>query len=532
MKRCSELKFGFIDAQRYLQDPDDPLSEFFRRSFYKSTHLAKAVDPDIYFLLGEKGTGKTAYAVYASLFMKDEYNADCEFFDKNDFTRFIEVASNLSIEKSQYSTLWVFIFLILFVQRLDMRFTCPANGHARNLIDAVREINLAGYARTISQCIETAAEIDAVFASFVEQSGLKVPKHMISSAKPAFKMTRLIDLCIESLGALDSTSQFTVFVDGLDVRPDEVAYPDYLNVVSSICNSVWVLNATQLARIPPSFKISLLLRPDIFEAVPFQNRGPKLQNHAHLVEWSAFYRTYQESEIFKFTDLVLLSQQDDKTDLHPGDTWSRYFPFKIESRVSEIGDDPFILFLRHSFYKPRDIIKYLSLMRDLYNQPSHSDAREFGSDVFDDREIRREFSSYLLQEIRDQLSFYYTNDEYQQFLDFANGFLGPHVDKRTRVVTYDAFESAHAEYLAYNKKNSIKTVPSFATADITLQFMFDLNVLGYYEERTLRSGDKRVFTNYSFRQRSFANLRPKVPTGRRYVMHYGVAKSLFVELGP
>src|SRR5207248_9997606 len=138
---------------------------------------------------------------------------------------------------------------------------------------------------------------------------------------------------------LSSELQCALCIDGLDVRPDEVSYLDYLNVVSRICNSIWLVNATQLARISPSLKIVLLLRPDIFEAVPFQNRGPKLQNHAHLVEWSAQYNRYEESEIFKFTDLVLFSQQDTSQRLGPGDTWSYYFPFKVESRVRDDGDD-------------------------------------------------------------------------------------------------------------------------------------------------------------------------------------------------
>ena len=199
MKKCSELKFGFIDARRYLQSPDDPLAEFFRRSFYKSSHLERAVDPDLYFLLGEKGTGKTAYAVYASLFMKNEYNAECEFFDTNDFTRFIEVASSLGIEKSQYSTVWVFIFLILLLQKLDMRAPVSSNDPLRHLLSAIKTINLGGYAKTVSQCIETAAEVTTLFSLYAELADIKLPTHVLTGAKPSFKMTRLIDICIEGL---------------------------------------------------------------------------------------------------------------------------------------------------------------------------------------------------------------------------------------------------------------------------------------------------------------------------------------------
>ena len=157
--------------------------------------------------------------------------------------------------------------------------------------------------------------------------------------------------------------------------------------------------------------------------------------------------------------------------------------------------------MRHSFYKPRDIIKYLTLMGKSYKTPERAQLVSFKKEIFDERSITKDYSSYLMQEIRDQLSFYYTNSEYQQFLDFNNGYLGKFLDKRERTVSYEDFLTAHSEYLAYNLRNGIQTVPTFSTADQTLQFMFDLNVLGYTETKVFRDGNVRKFSNYSFVQR-------------------------------
>ena len=142
-------------------------------------------------------------------------------------------------------------------------------------------------------------------------------------------MNSVIDSLANGLAALSNTLQQTIFFDGLDVRPEDVSYPDYLEVVASICNAIWIVNATQLAKLPSSIKLTLLLRPDIIEAISFQNRGPKIQHHGHLVEWSTDYREYRSSEIFKFTDLVLYSQQDHTTPVNPGDTWNSYFDFTV-----------------------------------------------------------------------------------------------------------------------------------------------------------------------------------------------------------
>ena len=63
IKPFSELKFGYADATMYSQKGD---KEFFNKFFYRNAHLDRLCQNEISFLIGEKGTGKTAYAVYLS----------------------------------------------------------------------------------------------------------------------------------------------------------------------------------------------------------------------------------------------------------------------------------------------------------------------------------------------------------------------------------------------------------------------------------------------------------------------------------
>ena len=63
MKKIEDLNLGFSDAQNYAQRANKQmLSEI----FVKNAYLTKLLRPNIYYLIGEKGTGKTAYAVYLS----------------------------------------------------------------------------------------------------------------------------------------------------------------------------------------------------------------------------------------------------------------------------------------------------------------------------------------------------------------------------------------------------------------------------------------------------------------------------------
>ena len=61
MKKIGELNLGFSDAQNYARRDN---KKMFNDIFVKNYFLEKIINPNTYFLIGEKGTGKTAYSVY------------------------------------------------------------------------------------------------------------------------------------------------------------------------------------------------------------------------------------------------------------------------------------------------------------------------------------------------------------------------------------------------------------------------------------------------------------------------------------
>lgn len=534
MKKIKDLRVGELDAQYYLRNPDSAATELFRRAFYKSVHLQKLHDPDTYFFIGEKGTGKTSYTAYSLLFMQEEFKASSAFFNADDFALFKEVAIQLGVTQSQYPSLWNFVFIVLLLDGASQRYEFKAEGPIRSFLQAASDVSFGAKFNNFERALKLLGDASEIFSAYAEYAGLNFNQKRMELAAPNFKIDRMIDDCIGELAEYGEDYQFCLFVDSIDVRPEQLEYSDYLEIVTGLCNGAWVLNATQLSRISPSFKVVLMLRPDIFEAVPFQNRSTKLATHAHLVDWSTRYNVYRDSELFKMTDWLFHVQQSESNRARQGDTWNAYFPFRVDSRISDEGDDPFVLFLRHSFYKPRDIVKYLELMCEAYSNDERGERESFSDDVFSDRDIRQEFSNYLLLEIQDQAQFYYSMEEWQQFKDFNDGYLTRVINKRRRNFDYEGFVGSHKSFIEENRRNNRQTPETFQTADTLLQFMFDLNIIGFQVTKMIKdrkTGERveRTFTNWSFRQRSFANLKPKVPTGSTYVMHYGVAKALFTD---
>ena len=62
MKDFHDLDFGYSDATNYRKSRKH--KDFFASIFIKDDKLEKLMREDTYFLIGDKGTGKTAYAVF------------------------------------------------------------------------------------------------------------------------------------------------------------------------------------------------------------------------------------------------------------------------------------------------------------------------------------------------------------------------------------------------------------------------------------------------------------------------------------
>jgi Cdc6-like AAA superfamily ATPase len=88
MKTIGELNLGFSDAQNYTQRANKDL---FNNIFVKNKFLDRLLYPSTYFLIGEKGTGKTAYSVFLSNNNYKENKTIVSFISATDYEKFYSV---------------------------------------------------------------------------------------------------------------------------------------------------------------------------------------------------------------------------------------------------------------------------------------------------------------------------------------------------------------------------------------------------------------------------------------------------------
>lgn len=261
-------------------------------------------------------------------------------------------------------------------------------------------------------------------------------------------------------------------------------------------------------------RVVLLMRPDIFNTLGLQNQNNKIRDNSVLLVWRTTFPTYRKSNIFNMVDTLLSVQQDEE--LKTGEAWDYYFPYD-SPKVNYKDNFPtsFINFLRHSYYRPRDIITMLSLLQENFIEQGSNINRVFSKKDFDEPNFKRKLAEYLLGEVKDHLSFYYSSADYELFLKFFEFLNGSYK------FSYIQYKFAFSYFDEYLTENSKKRPVFFETADIFLQFLYDLNVLCYMEETK-----SKPFFRWCFRERTLSNISPKVKTDSRYEIHQGIQKAL------
>ena len=526
MLSISQLDLGFNDAENYRRREN---KELFSRFFFRNSSLERLCEEKISFLIGEKGTGKTAYAVYLANSDYRNICASLKYIRETEYQKFVNIKKSENLQLSEYVSIWkVILYLLLSEQIIESQDKEPF----LRLFSPFRELYAAiddFYANAFSPEIIIALQFVEgyeVAAKLIATNSAEIGTGVSESLSRVEKKFQTNLLYIErkfesALRSLKLQNHFLLFVDGIDIRPSSIEFNDYLGCVKGLANAAWIINNDVFANIKDSkgrLRCVLLIRPDIFESVGLQNRNSKIRDNAVLLDWKTTYPQYRNSEIFQLIDRMLQVQQEQGEKSETGQCWDYYFSFDSFTDVGDQGfPTSFISFLRFSLFRPRDIITMMSILRDLFLERRRGEMERFTGDDFDDPEFRRRYSEYLLGEVKDHLSFYYAEDDYESFLKFFEFLNGKYK------FNYLEYTLAFSQYENFFERNKIQRPRFCETHDTFLQFLYDLNILCFIEDA---DGQHRPFISWCHRDRSSSNISPKVKTHRRYEIHYGITKGL------
>lgn len=522
MQKISKLSFGFSDAENYKRREN---KEFFNHAFIRNQSLEKLCQPSTSFLVGDKGTGKTAYSVYMVNNTYQNNLASIRYIRETEYQKFITLKKEKQLDLSDYSSIWkVIIYLLLAEQVYEKeggssffrKFT-----KFQALHDAIQEYYVHAFSPEIKYALQFIRESKLaaeLLSKYAKASGEQ--KESIAFSESRFQTNLLyIQKNFESaLGSIKLEKNHVLFIDGIDIRPSSIPYEEYLECIKGLANAVWEINNDFFPSIRDSkgrMRAVLLIRPDIFASLGLQNQNTKIRDNSVLLNWSTTYRDHRNSDLFQMADLLLQQQQQNKK-LNKGECWDHYFPFDTPSlNVQFEKSSSFVNFLRYALYRPRDIVTMLSMIQERTISKNISQ-EVFLQNDFDDGIFKRNYSDYLLGEVKDQLAFYYSDSDYENFLKFFEFLNG------NNTFTYDYYLKAFKKHENFISSSSGIHPRFMSSPEDFLQFLYDLNIICYKEQ--LENGKKHI--HWCFKDRTYSNLSPKVKLYETYEIFYGMSKAL------
>lgn len=518
-KSIASLNLGFSDAQNYTQRGN---KQMLSEVFVKNNYLTKLLNPNVYYLIGEKGTGKTAYAAYLSNSEYEKNKSVLKYISGTDYERFYELKRRNQIDVSGYADIWKTILLLLLAKSVTDKEKVVSAFNKNNLFElmqAIDEYYNQAFAPEIVCALKVVDKSEAVaklVSKYVEVGGNTGKTLEFSEQRLQMNLFYISKKFSECLGNLKLNKNLTLYIDGIDVRPSQIPYDEYLECIKGLATACWTLNTELFANVRDSkgqFRIVLLLRPDIFNSLNLQNATNKLADNAVYLEWRTTYTDYPTSNLHKMANKLLAYSQDNK---ESDGIWERYFDWKLPTSSSDKRehDTAFMEFLKISLSRPRDIQRILALIQEIMLERDLGSMTTFDYNAYNSDRFQNAYSEYFLSSLKDQLSFYYSEEDYKHFRKFFDFF-------DDAQFTYEEYKNAYNRYVDYILENA-KEIPQFVEdAKKFMQLLYDSNVITAIED------DGRYF-HFSYREKSPSNIAPEVPYGEniKYRFHYGLYKKV------
>jgi len=518
MKTISELNLGFSDAQNYSQRGNKQL---FSNIFVRNSYLEDLLNSNIYFLLGEKGTGKTAYATYLSNNEYKNTKGILKFISGTDYEKFYELKKKKQIDISGYVDIWKTILLLLLSKSInenDKIVSVFSKNQLDPLMAAIDDYYNKAFAPEIVNALKIADQSEVVaklICRYAEMGASQKSMREFTEQQFQMNLYYIAEKFSQVLGSLKLNRDIVLFIDGIDIRPSQIPYNEYLECIKGLATACWTLNTELFANVRDSkghLRVVLLLRPDIFNSLNLQNATNKLADNSVFLEWRTTYIEYQDSSLYEMANRLLsYDQKEIETDV-----WDKYFPWEIPAPkdVDRPYDTAFMDFLKISLSRPRDIQRILKILQDLMKRKKLGGNNSFDYEIYKSDQFQNQYSEYFLSSLKDQLSFYYTDEDYKFFTRFFDFF-------EESQFTFDEYQMAYEKYVEYIL-DTAKDIPRFVEdPKVFLQMLYDSNIITAIE----CIGNRRYF-HFSYREKSATNICPEVPyeKGIEYRFHYGLYK--------
>ena len=481
-----DIKFGKTDASNELMEFGD---DYYLSSFleYERYRINDFFEGKKYFILGRKGTGKTALLKYMECKFRENienivipirFKSDFDEIDKKNVKRTSvympeEIIENNNEKLTSYVSSWQVYLIYQIFKRINSKngeYSVFCNNKEYTLIwklllliygenagnRIVPKIS-KGY---INLSVGTQG-IDAKLAADIELKDNKINYSLTSKKiidmyqRLSFDHTPVYILIDELELSVKSKKQREA---DIELVRDLIIAVDRMNRASK-CNSYDV-----------HFYASV--RTDVVDSVLSSGYeiNKCIEDYGVTIEWYQRGGNYVDNPLLKLLEKKVNASEKEQLEKESNNVWDTYFDKKIN------GTEIRRFLLNYSWYRPRDVIRMM-----LFAQVYCEKLERINQEVLD-RAIQQ-YSNKMWNEVSEEISLKYTKEDIKAIKKILTGIQVPFSFRDVKARMQEL--AVHYDYVE-------KFSDKYKISDV-LEMLFDWGIIG-------NSGERMVFSFLGYKE--------------------------------
>lgn len=357
-------------------------NEDIQKLFYHLDELEQITDEDKCFVIGRKGTGKTALAEYLSTLNSTDCFTERLSFKNFPFNQLYEMQDSKFPFNNQYITIWKYLIYGSVLKMMSLNETIDSS-----LLGTLRKLFPLDPIDSLTKKFDNLIGIELKFDAL----GLKLnPSKQSSDEKTTF--IQKVEVFENILINYTDASNYFVIIDALDddynnMNKDKISI--YFSMLSSLFKAVQDIKSV----LPyPKFKIQpvVFLRDDIYKQIKDSDKT-KWEDYSVQLIWD-------ENKIKKMLAYRISKTINGESNTDSFDTaWRKLFPF---NHVTESwgNEAPFDLIAEATYMRPRDFIQFIKACCD---KALNEGQVQIDSRIF--KESLSSFSNWMRSELQNEM---------------------------------------------------------------------------------------------------------------------------------
>lgn len=341
----------FENLKKIDMGKNDAKLDSLEKYFYDCGHVDQIKRQNKFFIIGRKGSGKSAIACYVKKHIEDKLCVDVISF-RDIPTQLMEQFYDERFSASnKYVALWNFIISVE-LSKIILDSTDTAVSTREKLKNFLELIN-PSLKEDPKDYLNKVRTLGWSFAA----KGFGMKSETQYSEAPVSVIDYTNDLINELIKGTPVNSNFHLFFDELDDNYQD--NEDYKNMIIALFKSSMDLNSKFLDY-GKKVSVVILLRDDIYEKLTYSDKN-KWRDFGVFLDWTpSKFKNWDEQELFKIANERIGASIDGDAKVEKN-YWNEIFTSEnIQENVNA-----FDYIISRTFFRPRDIIQYVKSALDV-----------------------------------------------------------------------------------------------------------------------------------------------------------------------